>query len=471
MTVFITKFNPAGSSLIWSTYLGGTSNDQAKSIAIDPARNVYLTGFTNSDDYPMWLPYQPTLSGTTDAFVTKINAAGTALVYSTYLGGGIGDEGYDIAADSVGNAYVTGSTDSNTFPVWNAYQPSYGGLNDAFFAKFGPAGTIGFASYLGGSWPDVGMAVAVNGAGEMYLYGSTQSETFPTAHPIFPTLRGSEDAFITRFNAAGNTIIFSTFFGGTDNRELQTSGAMTIDAAGNIYFTGSTESSDYPTTANAYQPFRASPVDAFVSRISESDPTPTPNPPTPTPVICVLGNYSITQTTGATIVPGTTLVPNSDCNDCTAPMVLPFPVQFYDQTFTQARASSNGNLQFTSDNSLPFNSCLPNPQLQQHHIRLLGRPLPGLPRRLGLRHLHLGQRLCPQPHLQHRVAGPPQRAANRERRIRDTALREQQRALRHNLRPARQPGKQRHGGRAARHRFPVHPVLCATRASSARGCS
>jgi hypothetical protein len=222
-----------------------------------------------------------------------------------------------------------------------------------------------YSTYLGGTASEDGFSIAANEAGEAFVFGFTQSQNFPTAQPIFPSLRGSEDAFVTRFASTGTRLLFSTYFGGTDNREFQTRGAIAVDAANTIYFTGQTGSSDYPTTANAYQPFRASSVDAFVSRISENAPTPTATPPggnpSPTPNTCILGDYTIAQSNGATIVPGTALLPNSACNDCTAPMVLPFPVQFYDQTFTQARASSNGNLQFTGDNSLPFNSCLPNP--------------------------------------------------------------------------------------------------------------
>lgn len=366
---FITKFNPAGSSLVWSTYLGGTRNDQPKGIAVDTQGNVVIAGFTTSSDYPTANAYQPNLRGTYDAFVSKINAAGSALVYSTYMGGSdldYVDEAFDVAVDPEGKAYVTGFTGSPDFPIAGAaYQPGYnGGGIDAFLSRFSPSGSLEYSSFLGGNGSDDGESVAVNAAGEAYLFGSTQSTNYPTANPLFPNLRGSEDAFVTHFNAAGSGLIFSTYFGGSDNREMQAGGALAIDGNSNIYTTGNTGSSDFPTTPDAFQPFRASPIDAFVSRISEGNPTPTPTSvgtATPTPTVCAVSDYSITQTTGASIAPGTTFLPNSTCQDCTAPMVLPFPVQFYNQTFTIARASSNGNLQFTSDNHLPFNSCLPNP--------------------------------------------------------------------------------------------------------------
>ncbi|HUS14432.1 MAG TPA: SBBP repeat-containing protein, partial [Chloroflexia bacterium] len=364
---FVTKFNPAGSDLIWSTYLGGIRNDEPAGIAVDPQENVVIAGFTTSANFPTVNAYQPNLRGTYDVFVSRINAAGSALVYSTYLGGTdyeYVDVGTDVAVDPLGNAYVTGFTGSTNFPIaGSAFQPIYNGGVDAFVSKFTPTGGLAYSTYLGGNWSDDGQSIAVNAAGEAFVLGSTQSSNYPTVNPLFPQLRGSEDAFITRFNAAGSGLIFSTYFGGSNNREMQARGALTVDANNTIYVTGNTEASDFPTTPDAYQPFRASQEDAFISRISEGSPTPTLTPagsPTATPTVCAVSDYTVAASTGATLVPGTTFLPNSTCNDCTAPLVLPFPVQFYDQTFTQARASSNGNLQFTSDNSLPFNSCLPN---------------------------------------------------------------------------------------------------------------
>jgi hypothetical protein len=364
---FITKFNPAGSALIWSTYLGGVRNDQPKGIAVDPSGNVVIAGFTTSDNYPTANAYQSDLLGTYDAFVSKINAAGSALVYSTYFGGHdyeYVDEALDVAVDPQGNAYITGFTGSWDLPIAGAaFQPEYGGGVDGFVSKFTPTGGLSYSTFLGGNWSDSATSIAVNSAGEAFVFGSTQSDNFPTMNPLFPQLRGSEDAIVTHLNAAGSGVIFSTYFGGTNNREMQGPGALTIDQNNNIYITGNTEASDFPTTANAYQPFRASVHDAFVSVITENNPTPTPiatGNPSPTPPVCIIGDYAITQSTGAALVRGTTFLPNSDCDNCTAPMVLPFPVQLYDQTFTQARIGSNGNIQFSSDNALPFNSSLPN---------------------------------------------------------------------------------------------------------------
>jgi hypothetical protein len=359
--VFISKFNSTGSGLLWSTYLGGENSDGALGVAVDGANNVVLTGRSYSNAYPLQNAYQTYMAGLHDVIVTKLNAAGSALIFSTYFGGSSDEIGQDVASDPAGNTYITGHTGSNNFPTINAYQ-SVGGFGDGFAAKFNPAGNPIYSTYLGGPWPDAGHGIAANAAGEAFVIGSTQSDNFPLANPLYSTRRGSEDAFITRFNATGSALIFSTYFGGTNGRELQDRASIAVDAQNTIYIAGQTGATDWPITANAFQPFPASAVDAFVSRISESNPTATPTAtgsPSPSPTACIVGDYTITPGSG-TLVPGTTYVPNSACNDCTAGLVLPFPVRFYDQTFTQARISSNGNLQFTSNNHLPFNYCLPH---------------------------------------------------------------------------------------------------------------
>jgi hypothetical protein len=359
--LFITKFNPAASDLVWSTYLGGTSSDTGSAIAVDSTGNTFVVGASYSADYPTLNAFQSTLRGTRDGILSKINAAGSALVYSTYIGGGADDFAQGVDVDGTGNAYVAGYTDSATFPIINAYQSSLRGLSDAFVAKFTPTGGAIYATYFGGEWLDHAGDIAVNANEEAFIVGSTQSDELPLASPLYSQLRGSEDVFITRFNRAGSGLLFSTYFGGTDNREMQQGGgAIAIDSSNSIYFTGDTGSSDFPTY-NPYQPFRGSAVDSFVSRISENSATPTPTAtgsPQPSPTACIVGDYTITQGTG-TLVPGTTFLPNSACDNCTAPIAFPFPIKFYDQTFTQGRVGSEGTLQFTSDNALQANFCLP----------------------------------------------------------------------------------------------------------------
>ncbi len=204
---FVTKFNPAGSGLIYSTFLGGEGNDTAMGLALDSSKNVYLTGYTYSQFYPTLTPFQSARSGLTDAFVTKINGAGSALVYSTLLGGAKGEQGSDITINAAGEAYVAGSTSSIDFPVVNPVQPTLAGAPDAFIAKFNAAGNgLGFSTYLGGnanSFADYGSGVAVDAAGGAYLYGLTYADNFPLVNPLVSTNTRGDSAFLAKFNESG----------------------------------------------------------------------------------------------------------------------------------------------------------------------------------------------------------------------------------------------------------------------------
>jgi hypothetical protein len=372
--LFVTKFDASGQALVYSTFLGGSfGGETGMSIAADANGYAYITGFTTSGNFPVANAYQPNCyfgaAGCWDAFVTKFSPNGQSLVYSTFLGGNdleLVDKGFAITTDGAGNAYITGLTGSTNFPVLNAYQSIYGGQVDAFLSKFSSAGALSYSSFLGGNNSDVGSAIALDYLGNIYIGGLTISNNFPVVNAIQPSMGGFEDAFVTKFNAGGQSLGYSTYLGGSDDREEYGIVGIGVDGLGTAYMVGSTSARDFPVV-NAYQPFNNGSYDLFFAKITDpigptATPTATPaGSATPTPTVCAVSDYSIAQSTGAVIVPGTNLVPNSLCNDCIAPMVLPFPVQFYNQTFTQARASSNGNLQFTSSNSLPFNSCLPNP--------------------------------------------------------------------------------------------------------------
>jgi hypothetical protein len=371
--LFITKLDANGQALIYSTFLGGAQGGETGlALASDTSGYAYLTGFTTSTDFPTANAYQSACyfgaAGCWDAFVTRVSPDGQSLVYSTFLGGNdieYVDKGAAITSDGAGNAYVTGFTGSPNFPVLNAYQPVYAGQIDTFVSKFSGSGSLLYSSLLGGNNSDVGGAIALDPLGNIYIGGLTISSNFPVVNAIQPTLGGFEDAYVTKFNANGQSLAYSTYLGGSNNREEYGIVGIGVDSGGTAYMVGSTSATDFPTVS-PYQPFNNGSYDLFFAKILDPiGPTPTrtatpAGTATPTPTVCAVSDYTITQSTGAVIVPGTNLVPNSNCNDCTAPMVLPFPVQFYNQTFTEARASSNGNLQFTSDNALPFNSCLPN---------------------------------------------------------------------------------------------------------------
>ncbi|MGH9941600.1 MAG: SBBP repeat-containing protein, partial [Pyrinomonadaceae bacterium] len=264
--VFVTKLNAAGNALIYSTYLGGSGNDEGNGIAADTSGNAYLTGFTNSTNFPTANPFQAAFGGSDDAFVTKLNAAGSALTYSTYLGGSSGDLGNGIAVDASGNAYLTGRTSSTDFPTANPLQPANGGGDDdVFVTKFNAAGSaLIYSTYLGGSSNDEGNSIAVDASDNTYVSGGTDSTDFPTANPLQPTQGGGGDAFVTKFNAAGNTLTYSTYLGGGSTDEGH---GIAVDASGNAYVTGITGSTNFPI-ANALQASLRGIFDGFVTKFN-----------------------------------------------------------------------------------------------------------------------------------------------------------------------------------------------------------
>ena len=271
---FVTKLNATGSALVYSTYLGGSDDDVGHGIAVDGAGNAYVTGLTRSANFPAVNPFQRAYAGGGDAFVTKLNATGSALVYSTYLGGSDQEAGHGIAVDGAGNAYVTGWTRSANFPAVNAFQGTYGGgIMDAFVTKLNTTGSaLVYSTYLGGSNTDFGFGIAVDAAGNAYVTGETESGNFPTANSLQPAFGGTGDAFVTKLNAAGSALVYSTHLGGSG---YDASHGIDLDAAGNAYVTGWTSSPNFPTM-NPFQRAYAGDSDAFVVKITERPPSPSP---------------------------------------------------------------------------------------------------------------------------------------------------------------------------------------------------
>jgi hypothetical protein len=267
---FVTKFNAAGSALTFSTYLGGSSDDVGKAIAVDSSGSVYVTGYTYSSDFPTASAYDTTLGGTIDAFVTKFNATGSALTFSTYLGGSSNDYGYGIAVDSSGNVYVTGYTESSDFPTASAYDTTLGGTQDAFITKFNSSGsTLTFSTYLGGASNDYGYGIAIDSSGNIYMTGYTYSSDFPTINAYDTTCggcTGNPDVFVTKFNSSGSALTFSTYLGGSSSEQ---GNSIAVDSAGNIYVTGWTSSSDFPTVS-AYDSTLGGTQDAFITKFNSS---------------------------------------------------------------------------------------------------------------------------------------------------------------------------------------------------------
>lgn len=239
--------------LLYSTFLGGNGGDAAYGIAVDSAGEAYVTGVTASANFPVKSAYQSTAGGQGDAFVAKLNSAGSGLIYSTYLGGAGSDAGNAIAIDSAGDAYITGATASADFPYTpGVFQTSNNGNgnSNAFVAKLGPAGsTLLYSSYLGGNGPDSGQGIAIDGSGDAFVTGSTESYNFPLAptnafqpgNANCTTVNQVEtciaNAFVTEVNPTATTLVYSTYLGGTSAAGGQ---AIALDTAGDAYVAGYT---------------------------------------------------------------------------------------------------------------------------------------------------------------------------------------------------------------------------------------
>ncbi|HYP09709.1 MAG TPA: SBBP repeat-containing protein [Bryobacteraceae bacterium] len=264
--------------LTYATYLGGAGSDAAASVAVDSQGQAVIVGGTTSSNFPTSGPIQSTFGGTNqsnpnrrlgDVFVAKLNASGTALIFSTYLGGSRDEAATAVSLDNEGNIYLAGITDSTNFPATsNAFQRAYGGggsnplfqSGDAFVAKLNPTGTaILYASYLGGSADDVAYGIAVDRDGNAYIGGNTQSSNFPTVAPLQSTLTQSTqgptswiagDGFVAKVNTAGTALQYSTFLGGGGDDMVR---AIAVDTTGAAFVTGHTTSSNFPVTGGAFQ--------------------------------------------------------------------------------------------------------------------------------------------------------------------------------------------------------------------------
>ena len=271
---FVAKVKADGTDLVYLGYIGGAGRDEGYGIAVDKAGNAYVTGLTNSDQSTFPVKVGPSLvfGGGTDAFVAKVKADGTALVYCGYIGGAGDDEGFGVAVDAAGNAYVTGSTESDqtTFPVRVGPDLVFGGGGvDAFVAKVKADGTaLLYAGYIGGAGFDEAFGIAVDSAGNAYVTGDTSSDqtTFPVK--VGPDLNynlGSSDAFVAKVKADGTTLVYLGYIGGA--REDLGFG-IAVDAAGNAYVTGSTESDQttFPVKVGPDLVFNGV-IDAFVAKV------------------------------------------------------------------------------------------------------------------------------------------------------------------------------------------------------------
>jgi hypothetical protein len=305
---FVTKLNATGTALVYSTYLGGTSQDYASAIAVDSLGNAYVTGAAVSANFPVTAgAFQVINHASTswnNAFVTKLNPTGTALVYSTYLGGtGYGAKGAGIAVDNSDDAYVTGSAASTDFPITNGafqntnYAAANAGLQtvayNVFVTKLNPTGTqLVYSTFVGGTTDDFGQAIALDGAGDAYVTGYTDSKDYPVAGNAYqPTnlawANEATAAFVTEVNPTGSALVYSTFLSGsgippqacgsgcTESGSGDAGNAIAVDGLGDAYVTGDAISSNFPTTSGAYQTVNNSAgnrtpigVNAFITKLN-----------------------------------------------------------------------------------------------------------------------------------------------------------------------------------------------------------
>lgn len=307
--VYVTKLNPAGSALLYSTCIPNSSG-RGRSVAVDSSGNAYVTGDTTSTTFPRINAFQSVYGGATDAFVFKLNAAGSALLYSTYFGGSAVEIGNDIAVDPMGNFYITGETRSMDLPITSgAFQITHaGGTRDTFVAGFNPAGSsLTYSTYLGGGGDEIGMGIATDSDGNVYLAGNTLSSNFPITPGAFQTAAGpgafackfnsigsliystylerssnardvavnspgqayvtghsGNDAFLVKLNATGSAALFFIKLGGSNDDEAN---GVSLDPLGNVYITGVTTSTNFPTVNPLQATFGGGAADAFVTKI------------------------------------------------------------------------------------------------------------------------------------------------------------------------------------------------------------
>jgi hypothetical protein len=269
--VFVTKLGPAGTMLTYSTYVGGSYREWSTGLAVDAGGNAYVGGLTGSSDFPATPgAFDTTWNGSDDVFVTKLNASGSALVYSTFLGGGARDLSYGLAIDGRGSAYATGWTGSAAYPTTpGAFDGTFnGGDSDAFATRLSTSGNrLAYSTFLGGAESGSGMGVAVDQEGSAYLTGWTFSPDFPTTPGAFDTELANTDAWVTKLPPSGSTLSFSSFLGGSS---LEYGWAVAVDRARQPVLTGYTGSPDFPTTRDAFDRGYNEREDAFVTRFTVS---------------------------------------------------------------------------------------------------------------------------------------------------------------------------------------------------------
>jgi hypothetical protein len=267
---FITKLSPDATSLVYSSFLGGSGFESGASVGVDASGDAVVTGTTSSTNFPTAAALQATLAGGADAFVTKVSSDGTAKVFSTYLGGSGTDQGSALALDAVGNVYLTGSTSSSDFPTVGPVQNILGGGTDAFVSELKADGSaLVYSTYLGGSGTDSGSGIALDSSGNAYVVGAAASANFPAVNPMQSYNSSSiNEAFLVQVPPGGASFTFSSYLGGSSN---DIASGVAVDTGGNAYIIGTTASIDFPVTVGSFQPTFGKISNVFVSRVSPAN--------------------------------------------------------------------------------------------------------------------------------------------------------------------------------------------------------
>ena len=283
--VFVTKLNPTGSALVYSTFLGGSLSDNGERVAVDSGGNAYIMGFSGSADFPTTPgAFDTTYNGSFDVTLTKLNPAGSALVYSTFLGTSDFDSGNGLTVDGAGSAYVTGSAPLASFPTTPGAYDTIFNNSDGFVTKFNPSGSdLVYSTFIGGSDFDAVNSIVLDPAGNAWLGGGTSSVDYPvTADASDSTYNGSGDATISELNSTGSALLFSTFLGGSNG---EGSYDIAREPGGDVFVTGQTFSQDFPATVGAFDRVWNGDLsifwgDGFVTRLDlQADGSAPPAPP------------------------------------------------------------------------------------------------------------------------------------------------------------------------------------------------
>lgn len=262
---FVAKLNPSGSALIYSTYLGGSGYEFGTAIAVDGKGQAYVTGYTTSVDFPVAHALLPTYQGNYDGFVAALNVAGDGLVYSTYLGGKNPDGGFDIAVDRTGAADVVGTTRSSNFLPHSALAGTLHGPTDAFVVRLAPNGHLIYGTFLGGSSGDDGVGVTTDSAGNTYVIGATLSHDWPLKNALQAAYAGGFDDAVVAKLSPAGHIMYSTYLGGHGSDRGQ---AIAVDSTGNAYVTLETNSPDLPLRQAAQAHYGGGKSDVYMAKLS-----------------------------------------------------------------------------------------------------------------------------------------------------------------------------------------------------------